>query len=67
MAYYQGKKSYVGLAYQAVAGTAETAADVFIATEDFPDIKTNAPNYYSKEFRGVFAEISNAYRKPELS
>lgn len=67
MAYYQGKQGYVGLAFQATAGTAETTADVFIGTEDYPDIKTAAPNYYSKEFRGIFAEISHAYRKPNLS
>lgn len=62
-----GKKSYAGLALQAAAGTPETAADVFLPLEDFPDIKTQAPNYYSKEFRGVFAEISHVYRKPALS
>lgn len=68
MAYYQGKQAYMGLAYQATAGTAETVADVFIGSESLTSIKTQAPNYYSKEFRGApFSEISHVYRKPNLS
>ena len=65
MAYYQGKQGYLGLAFQATAGTAETVPDVFIGTESWSSIKTQAPNYYSKEFRGAyFSEISHVYRKP---
>jgi len=68
MAYYQGKQGYIGLARQDTAGTAETTAEVFIGTESWSSIKTQAPNYYSKEFRGaVFSEISHVYRKPNQS
>ena len=68
MAYYQGKQGYIGLAFQGSAGTAETVPDVFIGTESWSGIKTQAPNYYSKEFRGAaFSEISHVYRKPNQS
>jgi hypothetical protein len=67
MTYYPGKKSYVGLKKQAVAGTAETVPAIFLPVEDFPDIKSSAPNYYSKEFRAVHAEINKVYRKPNMS
>ena len=69
MTYYSGKGGYIGLAFQAVAGTPEVAADVFIGTEDWSDIETEAMNYYSKEFRGdavTDAEINAVYRKPNL-
>jgi len=66
MTYYDGKKSYVGIAKQDVAGTANTAADIFIATESWPSLKMNTPNYYAKEFRGAMGEIQNVYRKSDM-
>jgi hypothetical protein len=67
MTYYPGKKSYVGLAIQDTAGTAETVPVIYLPVEDFPDIKSSPANYYSKEFRNVNAEITKVYRKPTLS
>ena len=67
MTYYPGKKSYVGLTLQDTAGTAETVPTIYLPVEDFPDIKSAAPNYYAKEFRGIHAEVTNVYRKPNMS
>jgi len=67
MALIAGKRSYVGLKKQAAAGTAETVPAIYIPTEDFPDIKSVSGNYYSKEFRGVYAENTHMYRKPTLA
>lgn len=66
MTYFIGKKSYFGLARQATPGTPETVPDVYIPTEELPDIKSEPANYYAKEFRGIFSEINNVYRKPTL-
>jgi hypothetical protein len=67
MALISGKRSYIGLKRQAVAGTPETVPTIFIPTEDFPDIKSQPANFYSKEYRGVYAENTKVYRKPTLS
>lgn len=67
MTYYDGKKSYVAIAKQDAAGTAETTPDIYIATESWPTLAMKTPNYYAKEFRGVMGEIQNVYRKSDIS
>lgn len=66
MAYFIGKKSYFGIARQTTPGTPETTPEIYIPTEELPDIKSEPANYYAKEFRGIFSEINNVYRKPTL-
>ena len=66
MTYYAGKKSYVGIKKQAVAGTAEVAPAIYIATEEWPSLKMETPNYYAKEFRAAMGGIQNVYRKSNL-
>ena len=66
MTYYMGKNSYVGIAKQDTAGTAETSADIFIAVESWPSIKSRPMNYYTKEYRNNTVEITQVYRKPTL-
>ena len=61
MAYFAGKKSYVGIKRQAVAGTAETTATIFMPVETFPTMKTTIAKNYAKEFRGHYAEVDNIY------
>lgn len=66
MTYYEGKTAYIGIKKQGTAGTAETTATIFMATEDYPSIKMNPINTYAKEYRGAIGEINQIYRKPSL-
>ncbi len=67
MTYYDGSKSYVAISRQDTAGTAETTAAIFIATESWPTLKTSNPNYYAKEFRAAMGGIQNVYRKSNIT